>query len=139
MVEPLEIQVRFVDIDMLGHVNNAVYFSYLEMTRVHYLNKWLGENWDYTQDGFLLARNEMDYLKPIFLYDKPKIKMFVDHIGNRSFTLGYEITVDSKVVNRAKSIMVAWNNAKNTPIAIPEKLKEVLLQNLLNPELRNKI
>jgi acyl-CoA thioesterase FadM len=32
MIPPFEVQLRFVDIDMLGHVNNAVYFSYLEMT-----------------------------------------------------------------------------------------------------------
>ncbi|MBU2020036.1 MAG: acyl-CoA thioesterase [Bacteroidetes bacterium] len=130
MIAPFEVQVRFVDIDLLGHVNNAVYFSYLEMTRVYYLEKLLGEQWDYTQDGFLLVRNEMDYLKPIFLYQTPKIRMFVEHIGRRSFTFGYEIIVENELVTKAKSVMVAWNISKNSAIEIPERLRVILESDL---------
>lgn len=126
MIPPYSVQVRFRDIDVLGHVNNAVYLSYLEMTRVYYLEKTLGQQWNYDKDGFLLARNEIDYLAPIFLYDKPQIEMFVTHIGNRSFTFGYEIKVEGKLVTKAKSVMVAWNNKEKCPISIPPKLLEVL-------------
>ena len=38
-IKPAEIQVRFADIDVLGHVNNAIYLSYFEMTSVHYFNE----------------------------------------------------------------------------------------------------
>jgi acyl-CoA thioester hydrolase len=99
---------------------------------VYYLEQLLGEKWDYTQDGFLLARNEMDYLKPIFLYQKPKIKMQVEHIGRRSFTFGYEISVENEVVTRAKSVMVAWNIANNQAIEIPERLRKILEADLNN-------
>ena len=129
MIPPYQVQVRFRDIDLLGHVNNAVYLSYLEMTRVYYLEQLLGLQWDYTQDGFLLARNEIDYLKPILLYEKPEIRMFVEHIGNRSFTFGYEIKVDGELVTKAKSVMVAYNTALQQPIAIPPPLLEVLKSN----------
>ncbi|MCT4561680.1 MAG: acyl-CoA thioesterase [Crocinitomicaceae bacterium] len=126
MIKPFEIQVRFADIDVMGHVNNAVYLSYLEMTRVYYLEQLLGEKWDYNTDGFLLARNEVDYIKPILLHQKPKIRLYTDHIGNRSFTFGYEITVNEEVMTKAKSVLVAFNNKEQKPIAIPDKLREAL-------------
>jgi acyl-CoA thioester hydrolase len=39
----LPIQIRFVDIDAFGHVNNAVFASYYEMARVAYFDQVLGE------------------------------------------------------------------------------------------------
>jgi acyl-CoA thioester hydrolase len=44
MIEPAKIQVRLTDIDILGHVNNAIYLSYFEMTRIHYFNELVGYN-----------------------------------------------------------------------------------------------
>lgn len=126
MIQPFEIQVRFSDIDVMGHVNNAVYLSYFEMTRVHYLEQLLGEKWDYNTDGFLLARNEVDYLLPIFLHEKPQIKLFTEHIGNRSFTFGYEVMVNGVMKTKAKSVLVAFNNKEMKPIPIPDKLREAL-------------
>ena len=47
MEQPIKIQVRFSDLDTLGHVNNAVYLSYFEMARIAYFTPLLGENWDW--------------------------------------------------------------------------------------------
>lgn len=44
MIEPAKIQVRLTDIDILGHVNNAIYLSYFEMTRIHYFNELVDYN-----------------------------------------------------------------------------------------------
>ena len=56
MISPAKIQVRLTDIDILGHVNNAIYLSYFEMTRIHYFNLLVGPNWDWMENGvvFLL-------------------------------------------------------------------------------------
>ncbi len=124
--EPFQIQVRFADIDLMKHVNNSVYLSYFEMTRVHYFERLLGAKWDYENDGFLLARNELDYIKPIFLHDKPQIKMFTVKMGNKSFTLGYEIYVRGELCTKGLSVMVGFSAKKNTSIPIPPKMREAL-------------
>lgn len=124
---PLKMQVRFRDIDVMGHVNNAVYLSYFEMTRVHYFEQLLGLKWDYSKDGFLLARNEIDYIRPILLTEKPEIKMYTQHIGNSSFTMGYEVLVNDVVVTRAVSVLVAYDSTTNKTIPIPTKLREALI------------
>ena len=51
MISPATIQVRFADLDVMGHVNNSVYLSYFEMTRVHYFKELVGANWDWRNEG----------------------------------------------------------------------------------------
>ena len=122
IIPPYEAEVRFADLDLLGHVNNAVYLSYFEMTRVHYFSYLLGKNWDYRQEGFILVRNEIDYLKPIFLYDQPKITLHVLTFGVKSITFEYLIQVNSEIVTKGKSVLVAFNVAENKSIPLSEKL-----------------
>jgi acyl-CoA thioester hydrolase len=123
LITPAKIQVRFSDIDVMGHVNNAIYLSYFEMARVHYFKEILGMNWDWETDGILLVRNEIDYISPIYLHDEPFIYISIDHIGTKSFTLTYEIKVSERIVTKGKSVMVSFNNVKNCTQAIPEKMK----------------
>ncbi|MDB0062653.1 acyl-CoA thioesterase [Crocinitomicaceae bacterium] len=123
---PFEIQVRFSDIDVMQHVNNSIYLSYFEMTRVHYFSKLLSHDWDYNKDGFLLARNEVDYILPVLLTDKPKIIMKTEKIGNKSFTLSYEIQVDGVIYTKGISVMVCFDSAQNSSIPIPAKMREAL-------------
>ena len=66
MIEPAKIQVRLTDIDILGHVNNAIYLSYFEMTRIHYFNELVGSEWDWMENGVVLVQNEVTYIQPIF-------------------------------------------------------------------------
>ena len=124
--KPFEIQVRFADIDIMYHVNNAVYLSYFEMTRVHYFEQLLGKKWDYNSEGFLLARNELDYIKPVLLHDKPKIVMKTLKVGTKSFTLGYEIVVEGVLCTKGVSVMVGFNASKGVSIPIPPKMREAL-------------
>jgi acyl-CoA thioester hydrolase len=122
--KPFEVQVRFADIDMMGHVNNAVYLSYFEMTRVHYLEKLLGSKWDYNKNGFLLARNEIDYIKPIFLHDAPLIELKAKNLGNKSFTFTYTVSVLGEVRTKGLSVLVCYNSSQNKTIPIPPSMRE---------------
>lgn len=120
---PYEVQIRFADIDMMGHVNNAVYLSYFEMTRVYYMEKLLGSKWNYKKDGFLLARNEIDYIKPIFLHETPQIELKTEKLGNKSFTFTYTIRVNDEVRTKGLSVMVCYDSEENKTVAIPEKMR----------------
>lgn len=124
--KPYRIEVRFRDMDKMGHVNNAVYFSYLEMARVHYMNEMVGRDFDYFEDGFLLARNEIDYRLPMVLGDEAQCEMWVEKIGNTSFLLGYKIFNDKKLFAEAKSVMVSYNSNKMSKQPIIPKLRQAL-------------
>ena len=125
-IKPTEIQVRFADIDVLGHVNNAIYLSYFEMTRVHYFNELLGESWDWKKNGVLLVRNEIDYFAPILLHHQPQIFMHLIEIGTKSFKLGYEVYVGDKLHTVGCSVMVCYNAVTDSTINVPNEMKIAL-------------
>jgi acyl-CoA thioester hydrolase len=121
------IQVRFKDIDKLGHVNNATLLTYVETARVHYFNVALGDknNWDET--GVILARTEIDYLVPVFLHDNIKVYTHVSKFGNKSFDITNRIVkrIDDKEVicANAKSVMVCMDYRKRAAFEIPDDWK----------------
>lgn len=125
---PASIQVRLTDIDILGHVNNAIYLSYFEMTRIHYFNQLVGPDWDWMENGVVLVQNEVNYLLPIFLYDAPQIHMHCIYIGNKSFTLGYEVFVNGQLKTTGKSTLVGFNSNKHQSIEIPQDMRTALLK-----------
>lgn len=128
MIEAARIHVRFSDLDVLGHVNNNVYLSYFEIARVHYFGMLLGKNYNWRENGVVLLKNEVEYLRPVFLNDEVYVKMFVDHIGNKSFTLSYELTVNGILSSKGSSVLVAYNGIRQESIPIPEEMRKALLK-----------
>ena len=126
MIKPAKIQVRLTDIDILGHVNNAIYLSYFEMTRIHYFNLLVGPNWDWMENGVVLVHNEVQYIQPIFLADTPEIQMFCNKIGNKSFTLSYEVYVNGQLKTTGSSTLVGFNSNQQKSIEIPALMREAL-------------
>jgi acyl-CoA thioester hydrolase len=114
--------VRWDDIDAFGHVNNAKYLTYIQEAR--FLWSPLLE--------MVVAKAEVDYLVPIYeggrFYD---ITLWVEQIGNSSFTLGYEVVGDNGVVHaKVKTVQVAvsMETKKSRPLTDPERefLKQYL-------------
>ena len=126
MIKPAKIQVRFSDLDVLGHVNNSVYLSYFEMARVHYFGQLLGYDWDWRTNGAVLVKNEVEYIQPILLKHQPLIFVSVDEIGTKSYTLSYEIKVEDHIYTHGKSKLVCFDNDQQKSIEIPIKMLEAL-------------
>ena len=125
-MESVKIQVRFADIDLMGHVNNAVYLSYFEMARVLIFSKLLGADWDWNQYGVLLRKNEIEYLKPVTLNEQPIISLKTEKLGTKSLVLSYELKVNEEIRTTGSSVMVCFDASKNQTIEIPSKMREIL-------------
>lgn len=128
MKHTTQIQTRFSDIDAMGHVNNAMYLHYFESARMDFFRQELGIDWDWQEAGILLARNELDYLQPVFLDEHIKVELFCTHIGTKSFTLDYHVSENKSedVKTKGRSTLVCFNNLEKESIDIPEKLREIL-------------
>ncbi len=121
------VQVRFRDLDALGHVNNAVYLSYLEMARVAYVQSRFGLS--HPRDfSFILARVEIDYKSPVTLGERLVVGIGVAHVGKRSFRFAYEIREASsgRLVAQAETVQVMYDYQAQKPVAIPEEVRRVL-------------
>lgn len=122
--------VRFRDCDPLGHVNNAVYLTYLEETRfAHWRAEWGLGTTDPAPDipGIILARVEIDYRAQARYGDVLEIRMRVATLGRSSFTYEYEI-VDASggLVATAKSVMVLFDYATQKPVPISDRVRAIL-------------
>ncbi|WP_107038239.1 acyl-CoA thioesterase [Brumimicrobium mesophilum] len=118
MIKPTKIQVRFADCDMMGHVNNAVYLSYFEQARMNSFNQLVGEEWNYQKQGTLLVKNEVVYLKPIFLHDSPEISIHLVEIGAKSFTFGYEVKVNGELRTTGSSKLVCFDFKSQSSVKV---------------------
>ena len=123
MIKPAKIQVRFRDCDMMGHVNNAVYLSYFEQARMHYFEELIGADWDYKKDGILLVKNEVEYLKPILLHDLPEIIVYLVEIGEKSFTLGYDVRVNDEIRSKGISKLVCFDFKSQKSVKVYPRMK----------------
>jgi len=123
------IQIRFKDVDRLGHVNNANHITYFELARVDYFNSLMGDvKIDWESESLILAKIEMEYKQPILLDDKVFAYTWVSRIGSKSFDMSCSIVrvIDGVEVEAAKglAVIVCFNYKTNQTIAIPEDWKK---------------
>ncbi|MDD5285013.1 MAG: thioesterase family protein [Desulfuromonadaceae bacterium] len=117
------IELRFSDLDAYGHVNSAVYFTYLETARVKLFNDFFRE---VSQHGIftLVARAECEFKIPITLYDEVIVTLWMSKTGRSSFDLEYRIhDGNEKTYATARTTMVCFDSIKNKTVAIPESIK----------------
>lgn len=123
------IEMRFADLDMMGHVNNAVYFTYMEIGRTKYWEHAI--KWDWKTTGVVMGQASIDYLTPIFLNDKISMYVRTSRIGNTSFDLEYLIVKDVNgqevPCSRGKTVCVAFDYHAKKPTAIPEKERQKMM------------
>lgn len=128
----INIHVRFKDLDALGHVNNAVFFTYFEEGRKHFFQQHL-ESSATASFNFILAHIQCDYLQPITLRNLLQLQMWVGKIGNKSFTFEYRLSDRSNkeiVFAKGESIQVCFDYDQNKSIAVSEKMYAFLSEYL---------
>ena len=123
MTAPLP--VRFRDTDAMGHVNNAVYLTYLEQGRVAYLKRVLGMVKP-AEFGIIVARIEIDYRSPAEIDDELLIGTRVIRLGGASFDMDYKIaeTRTGRLIAQAKSVQVFFDYSLNKVRRIPEDVMD---------------
>ncbi|HAA01458.1 MAG TPA: acyl-CoA thioesterase [Flavobacteriales bacterium] len=118
-------EVRFVDIDVMGHVNNAVYLNYFEQARMHFFAAKIGTEWDWVNHGILLARNEVEYKQPTRLHEDVHIEVWIGKVGGKSLEMEYEVFVPSgndRILKAfGKSVLVCFDYKQQCTIPIPEQ------------------
>jgi acyl-CoA thioester hydrolase len=122
-----EIEVRFRDCDPMGHVNNAVYLTYLEAARFAWWRNTFGAA-GLKDHGFIVARVEIDYRKPALPGDRLTLRLRVHSMGASSFTVAYEIlnTRTRELVAEARSVQVAYDYAAGRPVPMSDELRAKL-------------
>jgi acyl-CoA thioester hydrolase len=119
--------VRWSDMDAYGHVNNARFLTLYEEARVamffvgaraHGLGSF--------EEGIVIARHEIDYLKPVDYGHPVRIEMWVSELRAASFTVSYELFDEDVPASRARSICVPYNLVEGFPRRLSAAEREFL-------------
>ncbi|HEX9798450.1 MAG TPA: thioesterase family protein [Anaerolineales bacterium] len=125
-----EVEVRFADIDSLGHVNNAMYFTYMETARAAYFGAL--ELWD-RQDmqslGVILAHAACDFRRPIGYGQSIRVGVAASRLGTKSFDLKYRLTAqDGELFAEGVTTMVHYDYQNNRSVAMPDRWRRTLAE-----------
>jgi acyl-CoA thioester hydrolase len=118
-------RVRFRDLDALGHVNNAVFLTYIESARIACLLD-LGVATGVEDLGIIVARIEIDFRSPVGLGEEVEIGVRASRFGTKSFDLEHELRAGGRIVAEAKTICVGYDYGSGETVAIPEAWRERL-------------
>lgn len=118
------VEVRFRDLDALGHVNHATIVTYLEVARTAWWRQRL-EGRSFREEGFLIARVEMDYRKPILLGDDIAVALRVAQVGSTSFALVYQVLrrPEGMVLAEGQSVQVMMDFQRDRPTPLSADLQ----------------
>jgi len=127
----LAIPVRFADLDVLGHLNNAVYLTYLEQARIQYVQEVCGWSGDWTKLGMILAKMVIDFKLPVVYGDAVVVYTRCSRIGGKSFDLEYAMTRSQAngspdTAAAATSVMVAYDYIRQTAIPVLETWRQAI-------------
>ena len=123
------LQLRFNDIDMFGHVNNAIYLQFFDLGKLRYFEDVLGK--DFVKKGFVavIVNINCDFFSPTFLNEEIEVWSAVTKIGEKSLTLEQRIvnpaTEDVKCICR--TVMSGFDPATMSSSAIPEFFRDSIL------------
>lgn len=125
----LDLQMRFRDIDLFGHVNNNVYFEYFDLGKVKYIEATLGSLFNPRADAAVVANINCNFMHPTLPNEALAVETRTDAIGEHSFTLSQRVlnTETSEVKCEARVVMVCFNTRTGQSIELPEEWKKHIL------------
>ncbi len=122
------LEVRWRDLDSMGHVNNAVYFTYLEQSRFHYLHELGVVPNDPSNVGFILAEASCQFKSPLELGERVTIYARVSELRNSSFVCEYRMEgEDGRLAATARSAQVCYDYQNLRSIPIPDQWREAIV------------
>lgn len=106
----IKTQVRFSDVDMLGHINNSIYLNFFDMGKTRYFEAAVGRI-DFRHIPLVVVNLNCDLMEPCYFDDDLMMYTRVDRIGHRSITMEQRI-VDNKTGHtrsRCMTVMAGFN------------------------------
>ena len=116
------IQIRFNDVDVLGHVNNTVYFSFYDTGKAYYFSEVRGEKIDWQHVDTVIANVNCAYLAPIVFGESPEVLTTCTVISEKSFRL-LQMIRDEKsgeIKSICETVMVSYDAKEKSSRPLPE-------------------
>ncbi len=125
------IRIRFRDLDAFGHVNNAVYFTFMEMARVDYFTQiGLLQSGAFPSPFFIIAEATCLFKAPIDMDTPLIIQTRVSRLGNSSFDMEYRFVhqADDVMLATGRTVQVTFDYAAGRSVRLPDVWRAAIVQ-----------
>lgn len=124
----IDIDLRFNDIDLLGHLNNTVYLSLYDTGKARYFNVVRQGKMNWQRIETVIANINCAFVEPIFFGDEVQVLSRCTEIGEKSFTVQQMLINknDERIYSVCESVMVAYDPATKSTIPVNEEWIEQL-------------
>lgn len=126
------LQIRFNDIDILGHLNNTVYFSFFDTGKAYFFEQIMEGNMNWKKVESVIANVDCAYISPIYFGEQIEVRTRCMSIHEKSFRLQQVIleTRTGEIKAAAETVMVSFDpvTAKSAPMS--ERLRLALEKNM---------
>ena len=117
-----EFKTRWKDLDLFGHVNNAVFLTYIEDARIMYFKRW---NITEKKRSLIVASIKIDYLRQIVHPSDLIVGQKISRIGNSSFDIQSAIFLHNDPKPAANSVVscVCFDYQQNKSVPVYDEIK----------------
>ena len=122
----LPLQIRFNDVDAMGHINNAVILEYFDLGKASFLasHGLNAETGDFT---VMVVHVDIDFTCQIQMHDDISVSTQIDHIGNKSLHLIQQVSkADGTVCATCKTVMSGYRRSTKSSAVIPDQVRAAL-------------
>jgi len=126
LVHVEHISIRWGDMDAMGHVNNTVYFRYMEQARIGWFDGLVPDDEAWTRTGIVIANASCNFKRPINYPGTVEVKLLVGPPGGSSVPTFYELRIQNDLYADGEATVVFIDMEKQKPIRIPQKIREAL-------------
>ena len=122
----VNIELRWSDQDLLGHVNNAKLMTLAEEARIRCVVR-IQEQLEWTGPlDMVLRTTKTDFLRPVMYEGSVKVHVWVSRIGNTSYVMQHELLQNGDVCATVEATVVMFDSEKQVPMSLPDEIRAAL-------------
>ena len=120
------IAIRWGDLDAMGHVNNTVYFRYMEQARIGWFEALVPQEEAWKGTGIVIANASCSFMRPINYPGTVEVRVSVGPPGGSSVPTFYDLLVNEELYADGAATVVFIDMQRQKPVRIPERIRSLL-------------
>ena len=126
-----DLQIRFSDVDVLGHVNNTVYMAFYDTGKAHFFREILGQPVDWRHVETVIANVDCAFIAPVYFGEEIEVLTKCSSISEKSFKLLQVIrSKEGEVKSACETVMVAFDLKSAKAMELPDVWRDALERSL---------
>ena len=126
LVHVERIAIRWGDMDAMGHVNNTVYFRYMEQARISWFDALVPGDGAWSSTGLVIANASCNFKKPINYPGTVEVRVLAGPPGGSSVATYYELLIGDELCADGAATVVFIDMQRQKPVPIPERIRSLL-------------